>query len=426
MRTNKSPQNLKTSFLSRIRSPFHALKNNSGMALIMAITTVVLITYLAMEVSYDSLVEYNVNSTALNRLKATYAARAGVEISLLRIKTFQQAQSQFGKALGSQAEMLDMIWKFPFAWPVPITEDMLTPDKEAIRAAMKESFMDASYTVTIEDEGSKIDVGDLVSPSKALQESTKRRLLEIFQTKIKDDVEFQKVYGSYRFDELINAMTDWQSATRTSAAGGDKRTLYRDYPEGYPPSRAFRTIQEIRLVPGMNEDFFELLEPRITVYGMKAINPNQASKEVLRTLDPEITDEIANEIIKRRDDNKLGGRFKDKKEFWQFIVDKGARLGEKTEETPLIFDKVMNFRIRSNGEYNGSTREINAIVMDLQSVAATVKSNADAAKQQQNQVLGATPTPTPTPGPGNTGNQAQGQSPPLPKGAPRIVYWGER
>jgi general secretion pathway protein K len=416
------PQNKQTptvqSVFQRLKSPLKVLKNKSGMALIMAITTVVLITYLAMEVSYDSLVEYNVNSSALNRLKATYAARAGVEISLLRIKTYQQAQGQFGKMLGGHAEMLDMIWNKPFAWPLPITEDMLTPDKEALKKLQKESYMDASYTVTIEDEGSKIDVGDLVSPAKPLQESTKRRLLEIFQSKIKDDPEFQKAYGSYRFDELINAMIDWQSPTRTGAGGGDKRTLYRDYPEGYPPSRSFRTIQEVRLVPGMNEDFFELLEPKITVYGMKAINPNQASKEVLKTLDPEITDEIADAIIKRRDDNKLGGRFKDKKDFWGFIADKGARIGEKSEETPLIFDKVMNFRIRSNGEYNGSTREINVVVMDLQAVASTVKANAASAQQPP---PGASPTPTPTPA-----NQAQGQSQPLPKGAPRVVYWGER
>jgi general secretion pathway protein K len=413
-------------FLQRLKSPWKVLRNSRGMALIMAITTVVLITYLAMEISYDSLVEYNVNSNALNRLKATYAARAGVELSLLRIKTFQQAQSQFGQALGSQAEMLDKIWQFPFAWPLPIPKDLLEADKDALKAVQKSSFLDSSYSVTIEDEGSKIDLGDLVSPSKALQESTKRRLMDIFQAKIKDSVEFQKTYGSFRFEELINAMIDWQSPKRTAAAGGDKRTLYRDYPEGYPPNRSFRTIQEVRLVPGMNEDFFELLEPSITVYGMKAINPNQASKEVLKTLDPEITDVIADAIIKRREEPALGGRFKDKKSFWEFVVEKGARLGEKTEETPLVFDKVMNFRIHSTGEYNGAVREINVVVMDLAGVANTVKSNVEEEKKAAAAAAGGgtgtgNPNPTPTPA-----NQAQSQSPPLPKGAPRIVYWGER
>ncbi len=401
------------------------IKNNRGMALIMAVTTVVLISWIAMEVSYDSLVEYNVNSASLNRLKAFYAARSGVELSLLRIKTYQQAQAQFGKQLGSSADMLDEIWKFPFAWPVPIPPDLNAVDKDAINKAVKESVMDASYTVTIDDEGSKIDLNDLVSPSKALREAARRRLLQIFEGKSKTDEAFQKKYSGYRFDELINAIADWQSDKREGAGGsGDKRGIYRDYPENYPPNRAFRTLQEVRLVPGMSEDFFEILEPAITIYGMKAINPNQTTKEVLKSMDAGITDEIADEIIKRRSDINLGGPFKNKDDFWGFVVQKGARLGDKAEETPLIFDKVFNFRIRSTGEYAGASRELNVVVMDLQNVATALSDYVEKEKQQQ-QNNNPNQNPQNNPASGQQ-NPAQSQTPPLPKGPPRIVYWGER
>lgn len=389
------------------------------MALIMAITCVLLISYIAMEVSYDSLVEYNVNVNSLNRLKAYYAARSGVELSLLRIKTFQQASSQFGKQLGGQSEMLDQIWKFPFAWPVPMPPELNAVDKDAIQTSLKESIMDASYVVTIEDEGSKLDLSDLVSPSKALQEATRRRLLDVFQNKLKNDEEFQKKYGSYRFEELVNAISDWQSKQRVGIEGGDKRQGYGDYPEGFPPNRGFRTVQELRLVAGMNEDFFELLEPIVTVYGMKAINPNQASKEVLKSLDPAITDEIADAIIKRRDNPNEGGPYKSKEDFWGFITGRNVRLGDKTEETPLVFDKVMNFRIKSTGEYAGASREINVVVMDLQGVASTLKGYVDKEKAAQQQL-------TPQQQAQKQQNPAQSQTAALPKGPPRIVYWGER
>jgi len=394
------------------------IKNRRGMALIMAITCVLMISFIAMEVSYDSLVEYNVNVNSLNRLKAYYAARAGVELSLLRIKTFQQASSQFGKQMGGNTEMLDQIWKFPFAWPVPMPDNLNGVDKDQIKTALKESIMDAAYVVTIEDEGSKLDLSDLASPSKVLQESTRQRVLDIFENKLKSDEEFQRKYGSYRFDELVAAITDWQSKSRTSATGkGDKRSAYRDYPDNFPPNRAFRTIQELRLVPGMNEDFFELLESSITIYGMKAINPNQASKEVLKSLDPEINDEIADAIIKRRDSANEGGPFKNKEDFWGFVSGRGARLRDTAEKTPLIFDKVVNFRIRSTGEYAGVSREINVVVMDLQNIAKTLKDYVDKEKQQQN------PSGNPA---AKSQNPAQSQTPALPKGAPRIVYWGER
>lgn len=409
----------------RTAAPIKILRNNKGMALIFAITAVLLISYIAMEVSYDSLVEYNVNVNSLNRLKAYYAARSGVDLSLLRIKTYQQVQSQFGKQLGSQSEMLDLIWSFPFAWPVPIPEELSAVDKDAINKAIKESVMDASYVVTIEDEGSKMDLSDLASPSKVLRETTQRRLLEIFQKKVKDDLEFQKKYGSFRFDELINNIADWQTKSRLNSTGGDKRQAYQGYPEGFPPNRAFRTVQELRLVPGMNEDFFEILEPIITVYGMKGINPNQASKEILKSLDPEITDEVADAIIKRRDNTNEGGRFKNKEDFWGFIAGRGVRLGEKAEETPLVFDKVMNFRIRSTGEFGGVSREITAVVVDLQNIASSLKGFVDKEKQQPNQPGGTPGTPG-TPGQPNQQNPAQSQTQPLPKGPPRIVYWGER
>jgi len=403
-----------------MRQGIRILNNNRGMALIMAITCILVISWIAMEVSYDSLVEYNVNVNSLNRLKAYYAARSGVELSLLRIKTFQQANSQFGKQLGGNSEMLQQIWKMPFAWPMPMPDGLSAVDKDAINSTLKDSFMDAAYVATIEDEGSKIDLGDLVSPSKVLQETTRRRLNEIFQGKLKSDEAFHLKYANFRFEELINAITDWQSKIRSSASGGgDKRNGYNDYPENFPPNRAFRTVQELRLVPGMTEDFYEMLEPAITIYGMKAINPNQATKEVLKSLDAEINDEIADAIIKRRSDPNQGGAFKNKDDFWGFVTGKGARLSEKTEETPLVFDKVTNFRIKSLGEYAGVSREITVVVMDLQNIATTIKTYVDKEKPV---VPGASPSPTPN----NQQNQAQSQSAPLPKGPPRIVYWGER
>ena len=403
----------------RTPAALRVLNNRKGVGLVMAIAVVVLISYIAMEVSYDSLVEYNVNANALNRLKAYYAARAGVDLSLLRIKIFQQASGQFGKQMGGASEMLDEIWKFPFAWPVPIPPELSSVDKDAINETLKDSVMDASYSVTIEDEGSKIDLGDLNSPSKALQEAAHRRLKQIFDGRLQSDPEFQKKYANYRFDELINAIADWQTNKRDSLNGGDKRTFYSDYPQDFPPNRGFRTIQEVRLVPGMTEDFYELIEPAITIYGMKAINPNQTTKDVLKSIDAGITDEIADAIIKRRDDPNLGGSFKSKDDFWGFVKSKNARLGDKAEDTPLIFDKVWSFRIKSIGEYAKASRQIEVVVMDLQSIASTIKSYTDKEKQQ-------TQAPGPQPTPVQTNNQAQSQTAPLPKGPPRIVYWSEQ
>jgi general secretion pathway protein K len=411
------------------------VKNNKGVALLIAISCVMMIMYFAMEVTYDSQVEYIVNSQGLSRLKAYYAAKSGVQISLLRIKIYQQAQNKFASMLGSNATMLNQIWQFPFAWPFPVPAEVNAVDKDSFKKITKESWMDASYLVTIEDEGSKIDINDLNSPSKTLADLTRTQLLNIFAQKIKEDEEFGRQYASYRFDELINNIADWMSAKSVSLNGGDKRSRYADMnkdsmSDAFPPNRDFRTLAELHMIPGMTDELFDILAPRITIYGMKGINPNIASKEVLKSLDPGMTEEVVKEVMARRDSQDKGGPFKDANDFWTFVQQKGARLEGKTDAVPLIFDATFNFRIRSTGEFAGATREITAIVMDLDKSAAKIKGYMDKDQTQangqqpgqQNPAGAQQQTPGALNGPSGGNNAASA----LPKGPPRVVYWNER
>ncbi|WP_413613297.1 general secretion pathway protein GspK [Bdellovibrio sp. HCB-110] len=405
----------------------HPLNNNRGIAMMIAIAAIMLIMYFSMELSYESSVEYIVNSQGLNRVKAYYAAKSGMQLSLLRIKIYQQAQDKFGAQLGN-SPLLDQIWKFPFAWPLPIADELSAVDKDNFKKIFKESSMDSSYLVTIEDEGSKIDLNDLNSPSKSLQESTKKQLLNIFEQKKQEDEEFAREFSNVRFDELINNIADWMSSKVTSLNGGDKRAKYGELnqasqSEYYPPNRGFRTLAELHLVPGMTDAFYDLLEPRITIYGMKGINPNLASKDVLKSLDPGMTEEAVTAIIKRRETESEGGPFKcdqggGSADFWNFVQQNTrVRLMGDPKDIPLTCDTVMNFKIKSTGEFAGATREITAIVMDLNKSATKTKSFVDQEKKSEN------PDST-----GNDKNKQQGAAPKdkIPKGPPRIVYWNER
>lgn len=404
------------------------LNNKRGVALMVAIACLMLIMYFAVEVSYDSNVEYIVNSQGLNRIKAYYAAKSGVQLSLLRIKIYQQAQNKLGAQLGN-SPLLDKIWQFPFAWPLPIPDELSAVDKDNFKKIFKESAMDAAYMVTIEDEGSKIDLNDLNSPAKSLQESTKKQLINVFEQKKKDDEVFAREYSNVRFEELVNNIADWMSAKSQSFNGGDKRANYAklnqdsqtDY---YPPNRNFRTLSELHLVPGMTDDFYNLLEPRVTIYGMKGINPNLATKDVLKSLDPAMTDEVVAAVIKRRETEAEGGPFKcdqggGSSDFWDFVTQRGVRPAGDPNEIPLTCDTVINFKIRSTGEFASATREITAIVMDLNRTATKIKTFVDKDKKSE----GETP---PASGGGSSTTKKTPVKDPIPKGPPRIVFWNER
>jgi len=404
-------------------------KERRGVALITAIAAMTLMTYLAVEVMYDTQVEYIVHSQNLNRLKAYYSARSGLEISLLRVKIYQSIMNKLGKNGDPTNGMLDQIWKFPLAWPLPIPEGLNAVDTDQIKAKEKESKMDANFFTDIQDEGGRIDINDLNSPSKILREVAQKQILNIFKNKIESDENFAKEYGSFKFEELVNSMADWMSNKNTSLNGGDKKAPYKDNGnEDFPPNRGFRTLQELRMVTGMTDDLFETLAPHITIYGLKGINPNTAKKDVLKAIDPAITDEIYSAIKKRIESPTEGGPFKDDKDFWSFLESQGARLTVKPEEVPIVTSGLFSFRIKSIGEYAGVKKEIEVVVLDVDKAGSRLGQFIKEEADKQNQNSGASTTTTTTvPGGNQASGPGSGQSTEaLSKGAPRIVYWTEK
>jgi len=166
---------------------------------------------------------------------------------------------------------------------------------------------------------------------------------------------------------------------------------------------------------------------------MKAINPNTATKEVLLSLDPGIGEEAVTEAIARREDPEKGGPFKGKgeeclKDFKAFVETKGARLAPEFDKIPMICDKVFNFKITATGVYGAGKfalqKNIVAYVVDINKAAAQVKTFLDKEKEEENPQT-PTPTPNPNPNPGAGPGSSAPKQEPLPKGAPRVVYWTE-
>lgn len=350
------------------------MKNERGIAILFAVFCVVIITYIVTELTYETNVEYLVHSTATSRLKAYYAARAGIELGLLRLKFYQKAKAQFGKQLGSQSSILNMIWSFPVNWPPVFPPEMAEADKSIIGDKTKDSLMSAAYTVTITDEGSKIDLNDLGSKSKTIQTLTKNLLIGVIENKVKDDPKWGEDNLKIKSEELVNNMIDWIDHDEKGLNGGTERTQYPNIKISlFPPNRFFRSVEELRIVAGMNDALFKLLSPLLTVFGAKGINPNFATAEIFSAMDPTITPEIAAAIITRRSDDNLGGNFKSADEFWAFVNEKGGRVSADTQkQLPLIFSDVNQFRVQSVGTFGTVSRKIEVVVYDPNQAAAAV------------------------------------------------------
>src|SRR5690606_6847235 len=82
-------------------------------------------------------------------------------------------------------------------------------------------------------------------------------------------------------------------------------------------------------------------------------------------IDFQITDEVADQIIQRRQDPDEGP-FRDLEDFTNFLSSTGVDINTFNESNlPLRFKKEYNFKIISTGLFGNRTKEITAIVYDF-------------------------------------------------------------
>jgi general secretion pathway protein K len=407
----------------RRRSNKPGVRSEKGVALLMTLFAMTLLTFIAMEVGYDTQVDYIVARQQVDRIRAYYAAKSGVEISLIRVMLYKQISGALGNNPMVPKSMLDPIWSFPFMWPPTAMGGKMTEvDKSLLGDVIEESYMVGQYAATITPEGGRIDINDLGSPSKNLQKAMIQQLVKVFTSRLEHDEEFSDRHRGFKFEELVNNIADYIDDDKASLNGGDEGDPYRDIREpgvDMPPNRSLRTLDELHQVAGMTDEFYNMLSPRLTVYGTKGININYADKETLLALDKTMTNEAVDKLIARRSNVKEPGQgpFKSEQDLFSFLTPFSVDIKAIQEsKVPLLFDQEFNFRISSTGVSGNVRREITAITYDFPSLAARF---ADIIQKQRDQDLGLTP------GPGATGGTGGANQAKAAKGRPTVVSWEE-
>lgn len=172
----------------------------------------------------------------------------------------------------------------------------------------------------------------------------------------------------YNFIELVNNFTDWIDKNSESLNGGDEQSFYNKWFEQYrlaqddtdyiPPNQSFKHISELRMVSGMNDDFFQLLMGKITLFGSKKINLNHIDMELLKSF-PWATPEVLSAF-----EEKLSSQsFVNLEDFKNFLKD--FELQDKVNTAIFSFDSGINFQIVSTGVVNNISYTIKLITYDL-------------------------------------------------------------
>lgn len=156
--------------------------------------------------------------------------------------------------------------------------------------------------------------------------------------------------------DLPEALSDWIDSDDASRRGGAETNDW--YGRLNPPYASKNgqpdSVDELRLVKGYTLMTMKKLSPFMTVHTDGLVNINTAPKEVLRALSDEVTEEMAERVIKYR-------------ERTPFEETAGIRkvAGFETLGFSLqgrITVKSDIFRIISRGEYSEGAREVESIV----------------------------------------------------------------
>jgi len=103
--------------------------------------------------------------------------------------------------------------------------------------------------------------------------------------------------------KLLGAIMDWRDTDDLLHIDGAEKKEYQDAGLRYGPrNKPFRSIDELRLVLGFDEDIFQWMSPLITVYGTAKVNQQMASVDVLRVL-PDLDEELIDEFVAARLDS---------------------------------------------------------------------------------------------------------------------------
>ncbi|MFK8137347.1 MAG: hypothetical protein AB8E15_03210, partial [Bdellovibrionales bacterium] len=182
--------------------------SQAGIALLVAMFSVILITFLATEISYEARLDYEFSASRYHEVKAYYAAKSGVEISKFRIHLYNNAKQQFGDKIPDPS-MLNMLWSFPFIWPPILPETASLIAQNDVKDLRENTLQDSEYATTITSMGKKIEINNLISQSESLAKSTKEQIMQSIRNRLEKEDEWADENSNLDPEELVNHMIDY-------------------------------------------------------------------------------------------------------------------------------------------------------------------------------------------------------------------------
>ncbi len=261
-----------------------------GIALLLVISLLVLITAVVSEFQFSSRVDYRLATAARDSLQAEYNALSAIRVRALLIRHISRQGAMLQTAIASVAGGLGVQLPpggFPIAQlinSIPVECSLLSmivrakdaPEPEQDKEGNPiggESFFPGDCLATSRNESSMISLEGLDPNNNTTQQTIIQAMAKPLMG-LKYERHFQEYdrMGQHADSalELFTAIADWQDADRQDALSpvSDEDRHYRSAKNRTKVKNAhFNSIDEIQLVYGVDDELFEILKKRFTIYG---------------------------------------------------------------------------------------------------------------------------------------------------------------
>ncbi len=281
-------------------------RGSKGMAMLMVVTIIAILATMAMDFSYEAMINLQLTSTYRDEVKAYFLAHSALNISRLVIFYQKQLDSMLksnnlAQVLGGNIQLFRLIpidseftksfasgELFSSLGFQEIKEERPTPMKDVEKDegegrafAGKFGDFEGYFKASIEDEESKISVRNFdATPSLRNFAMTQLMLLMLPQqyNPIFENRDMDNQYTTR--EDIVVALKDYQDIDdkqfdllTQQDIGPPEDLFYSALERPYQTKNApFDSLEELRMVRGVGEVFFHNFADRLTIYPIKKFN----------------------------------------------------------------------------------------------------------------------------------------------------------
>lgn len=382
------------------------LKNQSGVALMMVMTAMILLMAIYGEFTFESKISRIKATNVMDRSQAKLLAESGLQMAMTRLKLYKEAFNKLESNSAAKGQvppqLLNQLWEVPFIFPIPIGQGANASVKETVRKFTEDSLLEGTMRVSVSNISNRMNLNLLrfdtakhkipgpgeehdpndgivdtsptaIQSNVSIDQSLYFLMKRLVDEKKEKDEGFEDRNGNINYQEMVSNLkfyiSDYQSLLTDPMAGESENNFQRIplTPKYGPLSSA----SELYAIPGWTDELIELIQNEFSVYPSAQIDLNKLTTNMLRILVPTITEEQIREFFIYRDDPVQPKFFNSIDDFKKWVVDVErvmndtdftARIEQFTKAGITFGSNPNLFKVISEGLYNRSTYTLVAFV----------------------------------------------------------------